>query len=1102
MTQLHRHIIFISIFLLFPFCLFSETEVSGYITSDETWSRSNSPYVVVNDVYIRQGGRLTIEAGTKIRFNSRRSIVIEGLLRANGSPGDSIIFTANSDQASKPFWGNIKFIDPDHSSSMSYCRIEYGGSNGAAAIQITGKNFSLPDIYALSARNNRYNGIELPGGDYNFDITIPSTGIPFILKESIVVAKGRDLVLQPGAILKLSSDCNITMNGTLISEGTLANEIIITSLSDDEYGGDADGNKSSSGSQNPWGGLFLSRYSNDEESKIKFTTFRFGGRSSFTQNSMIYFESCSPMMEYSTIEYAAYQGLFCHKGSSPDLGGGDKSSQGHNTFTGFSSPNFIIVNNSTTDIYAQKCCWGSDDTEYISSLIYDKENRSSFGNVFFEDMLINCRPTIPEPPVLILPKNKSGGYEDTISFSWSKPQFTDYYQIYVSRDSLFSEFLFFEDNLIDTTIELGSFDFQTKYYWKVRAVNALGYGDFSDVHSFRTMDTTKPEKVELISPSNGDDDVYCSLSFLWHELENADNFRIVIAIDSLFSIIYLSDDQIYDNFYKIAGLNEFITYYWRVSARNRFGWGEWSDTFSFSTQECPARMPPGNWTFENRTGSNSTILFRKNVDFSDLDYPLQKDDAIGVFYFRDREVVCGGYAFWEGDKNIVVPVWGDNPQTHNIKDGFDYREYYRFKIWRSQISEEKPVLIKYEKGSNYFYPDKLAIVDSIKELERFEIDVKQNNWDLISSPVVPFYPFLDSLFDENILMRNERNIIFLPNDNIEDEYLWNTQNGYKINSYGNDIVEFIGSPVNIEDISIDLKKNEWKYMSVPSFRPISISSFLTEVNNIYLIKDIEGNVIIPEYNYYDIDTLFPGKAYQVIAQENSDIKYEFLNKDATELLIGETEHFSLDYENTGNDMTLIVESSEIGEKDELAVLTEDNKIAGVAKEHDGRFISTVWGDDSFTIDVIDGCYDGEELGLLLWKKNQNKEYRFYVKELKNPITDEVINHRLKYSNDKIYLALCSTNPSYIEQNDTDNLIKLMPNPVDDILNISLHNSTFSKIEISIVSAYGERDFIVDEYCKNGVCTWNIPISGFANGIYLIEIRTTQGIFTEKFIILQ
>ena len=63
----------------------------------------------------------------------------------------------------------------------------------------------------------------------------------YIVSNSVTVASGAKLTLQPGTILKFSSGCSLTVNGTLDAKGTRAAPIVFTSLKDDEHGGDTNG---------------------------------------------------------------------------------------------------------------------------------------------------------------------------------------------------------------------------------------------------------------------------------------------------------------------------------------------------------------------------------------------------------------------------------------------------------------------------------------------------------------------------------------------------------------------------------------------------------------------------------------------------------------------------------------------------------------------------------------------------------------------------------------------------------------------------------------------------------------------------------------------
>jgi len=63
----------------------------------------------------------------------------------------------------------------------------------------------------------------------------------YIVSNSVTVASGVTLTLQPGTILKFNTGCSLTVNGTLDAQGARAAPIVFTSLKDDAHGGDTNG---------------------------------------------------------------------------------------------------------------------------------------------------------------------------------------------------------------------------------------------------------------------------------------------------------------------------------------------------------------------------------------------------------------------------------------------------------------------------------------------------------------------------------------------------------------------------------------------------------------------------------------------------------------------------------------------------------------------------------------------------------------------------------------------------------------------------------------------------------------------------------------------
>ena len=101
------------------------TYVSGHITSDASWTKANSPYIVEGDVYVDSLVTLTIEPGVEVRLDSMKCIGINGTLNAIGTEGDSILISAlDTTKRWSRLWFKHKSVG-----ILAYCRIEYAGES-------------------------------------------------------------------------------------------------------------------------------------------------------------------------------------------------------------------------------------------------------------------------------------------------------------------------------------------------------------------------------------------------------------------------------------------------------------------------------------------------------------------------------------------------------------------------------------------------------------------------------------------------------------------------------------------------------------------------------------------------------------------------------------------------------------------------------------------------------------------------------------------------------------------------------------------------------------------------------------------------------------
>jgi len=69
----------IMLFLFSPSHVYADTNASGDITSDTTWSVADSPYVVTGTIYVHNSARLTIAPGVTVRFDANTALWIATL---------------------------------------------------------------------------------------------------------------------------------------------------------------------------------------------------------------------------------------------------------------------------------------------------------------------------------------------------------------------------------------------------------------------------------------------------------------------------------------------------------------------------------------------------------------------------------------------------------------------------------------------------------------------------------------------------------------------------------------------------------------------------------------------------------------------------------------------------------------------------------------------------------------------------------------------------------------------------------------------------------------------------------------------------------------
>ena len=127
----------------------ADTNVSGNITTETTWTLTNSPYIVTGTIQVLEGATLTIEPGVIVKFSKNTLLRIGGELIADGTETQMLTFTSNEPAPSAGDWGPIEFVEDAVGSTLDedgkyisgsiikYCWIEYGkGVNAGVELYI------------------------------------------------------------------------------------------------------------------------------------------------------------------------------------------------------------------------------------------------------------------------------------------------------------------------------------------------------------------------------------------------------------------------------------------------------------------------------------------------------------------------------------------------------------------------------------------------------------------------------------------------------------------------------------------------------------------------------------------------------------------------------------------------------------------------------------------------------------------------------------------------------------------------------------------------------------------------------------------------------
>ena len=188
-------------------------------------------------------------------------------------------------------------------------------------------------------------------------------------------------------------------------------------------------------------------------------------------------------------------------------------------------------------------------------------------------------------PVLISPADNALKVHQDAFLVWGAVNGADSYILQISTLNDFSSLIFNQNigNFITYDLTPRNLNFNTSYYWRVRAVRNGDPGPFAAGFKFtirKFLETPNP-----VYPASMAQNIMDIEFIEWSAVEDADKYHLQISESSDFSVIYYENANItpVKLLISTAGLTTNHGFFWRARAINSLETGNWSTTRFFTT---------------------------------------------------------------------------------------------------------------------------------------------------------------------------------------------------------------------------------------------------------------------------------------------------------------------------------------------------------------------------------------------------------------------------------------------------------------------------------------------------------------------------------------
>jgi M6 family metalloprotease-like protein len=282
-------------------------------------------------------------------------------------------------------------------------------------------------------------------------------------------------------------------------------------------------------------------------------------------------------------------------------------------------------------------------------------------------------PMAPLAPVLQWPVQDSALATPQALLVWYRTAGAARYQLQVAADPEFSGFVMSDTSLTDTTRTIPLVT-GTTYYWRVRAFNDGGWGEYSSTRSFKAIHATP----QLASPAGGTTGTATALSLLWHPIGGATRYHVQASTHAVFdSAFVVNDSTVADTSYNVTGLARNTQYHWRVRAGSVGTFGMFSGASWFRTAQVLPSKPELMYPDNGGAAASHIVAFIWSTSTPDVvRYAHQiSTDSLFVFASTDTSItdtthiitsLPNGTYWWRVRANNSAG-WGEYSEKHRLR---------------------------------------------------------------------------------------------------------------------------------------------------------------------------------------------------------------------------------------------------------------------------------------------------------------------------------------------------------------------------------------------------------------------------------------------------